>query len=150
MLFDKQVILFDQEMPDWEAALSTLAIQLEEVGAVTSEYLAAIIQREKQFPTGLMTQTMGVAIPHTDADKVLEPQIAFMRLKTPVTFHQMGDNAKIKVKLIFMLALKQGQDQLTMLQKLMALFQNATAMDQLMAIQTNEELITVMKKAQII
>lgn len=150
MLFDKQIILFDQEMADQEMALTTLASQLEKAGLVTSDFTTAIIQREHQFPTGLLTQTMGVAIPHTDADKVIEPQIAFMRLKKPVIFHQMGDNQEIAVQMIFMLALKQGQYQLKMLQKLMALFQDSSAMHHLMTIRSNEELITLMQAAQII
>ena len=150
MLFDKQIILFDQEMANQERALTTLAQKLETAGLVTKDFSTAIIQREHQFPTGLLTQTMGVAIPHTDADKVIEPQIAFMRLKKPVIFHQMGDNQEIAVQMIFMLALKQGQDQLKMLQKLMALFQDASAMHHLITIRSSEELITLLQAAQII
>ena len=97
-----------------------------------------------------MTQTIGVAIPHTDPDKVIEPQIGFMSLKHPVTFHQMGDNAEIQVKLIFMLALKKSDDQLSMLQKLMALFQNQEAMDALQKIEQKNDFLDLMKKNEII
>ena len=93
MLFDKEVILFNQDASDNVSALTRLADSMYAKGVVTSEYRDALLKREESFSTGLMTQTIGVAIPHTDPDKVIEPQIGFMSLKHPVTFHQMGDNA---------------------------------------------------------
>lgn len=150
MLFDKEVILFNQDASDNVSALTRLADSMYAKGVVTSEYRDALLKREESFPTGLMTQTIGVAIPHTDPDKMIEPQIGFMSLKHPVTFHQMGDNAEIQVKLIFMLALKKSDDQLSMLQKLMALFQNQEAMDALQKIDQKNDFLDLMKKNEII
>ena len=150
MLFDKEVILFNQDASDNVSALTRLADSMYAKGVVTDEYKDALLKREESFPTGLMTQTIGVAIPHTDPDKVIEPQIGFMSLKHPVTFHQMGDNAEIQVKLIFMLALKKSDDQLSMLQKLMALFQNQEAMDALQSVDQKKDFLALMKKNGII
>lgn len=150
MLFDKKVVLFDQSASTNLDALTQLANHLHDAGVVTAEYKDAILKREASFPTGLMTQTGGVAIPHTDPDKVVEPQIGFMRLKEPVTFHQMGDNAEIKVNVLFMLALKKSDDQLSMLQKLMALFQNQEAMDAIQKVDSVDEFLDLMKENGII
>ena len=73
-----------------------------------------------------------------------------MRLKESITFHQMGDNTEIPVNMIFMLALKQSDSQLTMLQKLMALFQNQEAMNTLQSITSIDEFILVMERNGII
>ena len=62
----------------------------------------------------------------------------------------MGDNAEIQVKLIFMLALKKSDDQLSMLQKLMALFQNKEAMDALQSVDQKNDFLALMKKNEII
>ena len=145
MLFDKKVVSFDQSASSNTDALTKLANHLYDAGVVTDEYKDAILKREASFPTGLMTQTIGVAIPHCDPDKVIEPQIGFMRLKEPVTFHQMGDNAEIQVKVLFMLAVKKSDDQLTMLQKLMALFQNEEAMTAVQNVSTIDGFISLMK-----
>ncbi|WP_143786811.1 PTS sugar transporter subunit IIA, partial [Oenococcus oeni] len=67
MYFDKRVILFDQVFPNQISVLKTLTRFLEEKNCVKSSYQQAIINRESQFPTGLNTTTVGVAIPHTDA-----------------------------------------------------------------------------------
>ena len=144
------MILFDQDASSNTDALTQLANHLHDAGVVTSEYKDAILKREASFSTGLMTQTIGVAIPHCDPDKVVEPQIGFMRLKEPVTFHQMGDNAEIQVKVLFMLALKKSDDQLTMLQKLMALFQNQEAMDAVQKVTSVDEFIDLMKQNEIV
>lgn len=150
MLFDRQVILFDQKAPDAPTALSRLADRMHQAGVVDDRYRDAILTRESKFPTGLLTTTMGVAIPHTDADKVIEPQIGFMRLKEPVVFHQMGDNQEIEVRLIFMLALKKSADQLQMLQTLMELFQNQAAMDRLLRVTTADEVVEIMRENHVI
>ncbi|WP_270330013.1 PTS sugar transporter subunit IIA [Lapidilactobacillus dextrinicus] len=150
MLFDKEVILFDQSVTSNIDALTLLANQLNEVGSVNDQYKDAILKRESEFPTGLQTSSVGIAIPHTDADKVVEPQIGFMRLKNPVKFLQMGDNSEVQVKMIFMLALKQSEDQLTMLQTLMNLFQNEEAMSRLQELSSKKEFLEIMKQVGII
>ena len=49
-----------------------------------------------------------------------------------------------------MLALKKSDDQLTMLQKLMALFQNQEAMDAVQKVTSVDEFLTLMKNNEII
>ncbi|WP_180370401.1 PTS sugar transporter subunit IIA, partial [Oenococcus oeni] len=85
-------------------------------------------------------------IPHTDAKYVNETQIAFMSLSKPVEFKQMGDNAKVEAKFIFMLALDNPHKQPQMLQRLMALFQNEKAMKKLETIKDEKDFIEIMKK----
>ncbi|HJA24282.1 MAG TPA: PTS sugar transporter subunit IIA, partial [Candidatus Limosilactobacillus intestinavium] len=58
--------------------------------------------------------------------------------------------AEIQVKVLFMLALKKSDDQLTMLQKLMALFQNQEAMDAVQKVTSVDEFIDLMKQNEIV
>lgn len=150
MLFDKRVILLDWKASTCGEALATLANKLYKAGVVTDEYQVAILERESKFPTGLMTKTYGVAIPHCYPDKVITPQIGFMRLAQPVKFRQMGDNAEVEVRIVFMLALKKSDDQLKMLQTLMALFQNQELMDRLQMISSTADFVKIMQEAKII
>ena len=69
-----------------------------------------------------------------------------MRLKEPVIFKQMGDNADVSVKFIFMLALKKSEEQLTMLQNLMLLFQNQQVIKEIEQVSSKESFIALMKK----
>ncbi len=149
MYFDKDVILFDQSMTDQTTALTTLADALQKAGVVKPSFKEGILSREKQFPTGLLAPSMGVAIPHTDAVHVIKPQIGFLQLKEPVHFNQMGDNADVSAKLIFMLALNDPDLQLAMLQRLMGLFQNDDLMKKLTTISTTADFKDIMKQAEI-
>ncbi|MEK3857255.1 PTS sugar transporter subunit IIA [Cytobacillus sp. FSL H8-0458] len=126
MFFDKKITLFNLEACDRQDALRQMVNSLRAENLVAASFEQGILEREESFPTGLAVKPFGVAIPHTDADKVICPQIAFASLKNPVKFLVMGNNAQeeIDVSLIFMLALKNPADQLTMLQRLMEILQD--------------------------
>lgn len=62
----------------------------------------------------------------------------------------MGDNAEIQVKLMLHARTQSRSDQLSMLQKLMALFQNQEAMDTLQKIDQKNDFLDLMKKNEII
>ncbi|MCL6572483.1 MAG: PTS sugar transporter subunit IIA [Bacillus sp. (in: Bacteria)] len=125
MFFDRKITFFDLEVNDRQDALQKMAESLYTANLVHASFHQGILEREETFPTGLSVIPYGVAIPHTDADKVITPQIAFASLKKPVKFRMMGNGKEeIEVSLIFMLALKKAEDQLIMLQRLMDIFQD--------------------------
>ena len=71
----------------------------------------------------------GVAIPHTDVEHVNTPAVCIVRLKKPVDFVIMGDDTEtVSVDCIFMLAMKEAHAQLTLLQNLMGILQDADAL----------------------
>ncbi|WP_158176459.1 PTS sugar transporter subunit IIA [Heyndrickxia camelliae] len=127
MFFNKKITFFNLEVSTREEVLKKMADKLYEAQLVEPTFYKGILDREEVFPTGLSVVPYGIAIPHTDADKVKVPQIAFASLKTPVKFKQMGNqDSDVEVSLVFMLALKKAEDQINMLQKLMDVFQNET------------------------
>ena len=148
MLSDK-IVLLDESASNDQEVLAKLADRLIESGAVKPSYKPAILQREVDFPTGLATDKIGIAIPHTDAEHVNYDQIGVLRLRDPVTFLQMGDGEEIPVKFVFMLALKEAHAQLGMLQTLVALIQNETKIQQLLLAKNAEEIIETLKSAGI-
>lgn len=148
-MFDEQVVLLDIAPKDRTAALSMVADELIRKDIVKASYEPAIIQREKDFPTGLNAPSIGVAIPHTDAVHVNKPQIAVARLAEPVSFLQMGDGANVDVRLLFMLALKEPHAQLATLQKLMALIQDEAAVKDLLAAATPSDVIRILSNHQL-
>lgn len=149
-MFDEKVILLDLDTIDWRSALNKVANVLITKKIVKTSYKQAIVEREEKFATGLLTQVIGVAIPHTDAKYVNKDQIAFARLKNPVRFKQMGDESTIEVKLIFMLALKEAHTQLATLQKLMVLFQNESLIKRLLLAPDNATVIDIFHDADLI
>ena len=150
MLFDEEIVIFKFLANSKEHALKTLSDCFLEKDLVTPDFYDGIITRESNYPTGLFVNETGVAIPHTDGDKVKRSQIGFMSLSKPVKFMDMADkNKSIDVKLIFMLALKEANEQLTTLQKLIDLFQNKNLIGQLKECTSIEEFKNIMTEAGI-
>ncbi|MFB1050010.1 PTS sugar transporter subunit IIA [Paraliobacillus sp. JSM ZJ581] len=152
MLFDKEIILLQKEkVYDKEEALEELAQCFKNEGLVTDEFISGVLNREKEFPTGLYVNDVGVAIPHTDSDKVRSSQIGFMSLKHPVDFQAMdGSEEIIPVQLIFMLGLKEAHEQLDILQKLMGLIQKKSVLDELLDCSNKADYLNIIKSEELI
>ena len=141
-MFNSKLILTDIEVPNRDAALTKLAGVLLEHNLVTPSFPQAIIKREEIYPTGLHTDLIDVAIPHTDKEYVIEPSVAVATLKAPVSFQQMGTPEEtVYPKLIMMLAIKDPKRQLGLLKNIMALLQDD---------QRLEALATATDKAKIV
>lgn len=125
LVFDESVILLDVEGQTKEAVLETVAQNLVDRGLVKKSFIQAILKRESEFATGLPTAGVSVAIPHTDVEHVNEKTISVAVLKNPVDFVIMGDDSETTpVQIVFMLAMDEAHSQLTLLQKLMQIFQD--------------------------
>ncbi|EIJ77976.1 putative PTS IIA-like nitrogen-regulatory protein PtsN [Bacillus methanolicus PB1] len=123
--FDESLILKDIDVNSREELLRTMAANLFSKGLVKESFIDAVIEREKTFPTGLPTNRISVAIPHTDSEHVNKKAISIAILKEPVKFGVMGEmDADTPVQIVFMLAIDEKDSHLVVLQKLMELFQN--------------------------
>lgn len=125
---NEDLVLMEVDAKDKFDLLRQAAQCLQTHGYVKESYADAVIEREKVFATGLPT-VMGVAIPHTDVEHVNTPAVCIVRLKKPVDFVIMGDDTEtVSVDCIFMLAMKEAHAQLTLLQNLMGILQDADAL----------------------
>lgn len=125
MRLDETLILKDVEANTSEEVIRLMAGNLYEKGIVKESYIEAIVEREKNYATGLPTKSCSVAIPHTDKEHVNEKAISIALLKEPVDFVIMGEVSETTpVKLVFMLAMDESHTQLELLQRLMQIFQD--------------------------
>ena len=113
-------------------ALEKIATHGYEQGFVEQSWLAAVVDREKEFPTGLPTP-IPVAIPHTDSTHVKTNGIGFFRLVRPVSFGEMGSIAgNIDVSIIIPLLITDPKDQVDLLTSVINAVQDADFMNKLM------------------
>ncbi|WP_010097381.1 PTS sugar transporter subunit IIA [Ornithinibacillus scapharcae] len=125
LVFDESVILLNVKGETKETVLENIARNLVDKGLVKESFISAILKRESEFATGLPTAGVSVAIPHTDVEHVNQATISVAVLEHPVNFVIMGDDSETTpVQLIFMLAMDEAHSQLTLLQKLMKIFQD--------------------------
>lgn len=116
-----------------EELIAAMGSMLQEKGFVKPSYVQALLDREHEFPTGIVAAGVNVAIPHSDASHVLKTTTAVCVLKEPVPFHVMGgaEDEIIDVSIIFMLAINNPQDHLAFLQQLLGLFASEEIMQKI-------------------
>lgn len=113
--------------------LGQMADEMYKEGYVTELYHDAVIKREEDYPTGLPTGIINVAIPHTEAEYVKEAAICLGILDKAVTFKVMGtEEETVEVSLIFMLAIKHKEDHLGVLQRLVTICQTQDILSKLL------------------
>ena len=116
-----------------------------ELGYVHDTFFNKIIEREKNFPTGLQLEKMGIAIPHTDAECIKKEFVAIVTTE-PISFVSMEDfNQSVAAEIAFVLGLKEPHAQLEMLQSLMSLLQNSELLAQIRNAPSADGIITIVK-----
>ena len=134
LVFNESLIIKLEGLSTNEEALSLMANHLYDKGYVKESYKDAILNRESEFPTGLFTGAINVAIPHADVNFVKEASIAVGILKNPIKFRAMDDPDKeIEVRLIIMLALKEAHGHIQMLQKVVSLIKNQDSIKEILS-----------------
>jgi PTS system galactitol-specific IIA component len=145
-ILDNQNVLLGIEATDQWEAIRILGNQMVENGFIEEAYIDAVIERETQYPTGLPTEGVKVAIPHANANHVIKSTIGVMTLIKPVTFRSMGDaTEKLDVEVIFLLANADQMDQPESLQRLMQCFSEEEALIKMKESTTTDEILMVLQ-----
>lgn len=120
-----------EDVKTYADAIFIAGQKLVEKKAIDSAYIDACIDRETDFPTGLLLANgKGVAIPHGNSDFVNNDSISVVRVPNKVEFGRMEDKSlKVDCSLIFNLALSSGQQHVSILRKIIRLIQEDGFLD---------------------
>lgn len=145
---DEKLIFVNLEVETNEEVFEIMGGKLIEEGRCEKTYIQALKDREKVFPTGVLVQDTGVAIPHTDPEHVKQSSIAIATLKDPVKFYHMGTNpeegVEVEVSFVIMLAIA-GREHLDVLQKAIQLIQDQEVLQKLIKAENAKEIIEIVK-----
>jgi len=121
-------ILVNMAAADAFSAIHGLNEVLVRTGHTLPEFGVDACEREKTFPTGLPTLPVAIAIPHADPDHVSASAVGIASLQSPVSFAQMGTDGTtvLAVHALFLLAIKEREKQVEMIQQLMSVIQDQT------------------------
>ena len=124
-------ILVGVQARDAQDVIYKLTAALVESGQVSPAFGEDTWAREQSFPTGLPTQPLAVAIPHADPDHVERSSVAIGILTSPVRFAQMGTDGTtmLDVRIVFLLAIKEREKQVEMIQQLVTLIQTGSLLE---------------------
>ena len=151
--FFSKDLVFCLEADNQEQLFDQVATLLEEKKVVTDTYRSALIEREKMFPTGLDMEFLGkdlpnVAIPHTDIIHNLTENIVVVRLKNPVTFHNMiAPDKEVEVSLLFFIINNSSSSQTNILAHLMDFFTTNGNLENMSKLENEEDLYRYITEA---
>jgi len=125
-MLDRDLTFWDLEADSDVDAIAFLADALRQKGIVKDSFKSAVIEREKAAPTGLETERIGIAMPHTTEEHVNRKGLAVGFLKRPVAFRAMGMPEKeVDTEIVFLLALTDPHGHIEFLQELAAAFERS-------------------------
>lgn len=147
-LFKPELVFFDFEATDRFDFFKKMEASLKEMGYIKDSWYDAIVEREKNFATGLQFETIAVALPHVDPEHLIKPYIAVIKPKKPIVFEGMaGIGGEIPAELIVNLGLTEhAEGQVAVLQALMGVFLEADAVKDIMAQDTPEGMVATMRR----
>ena len=141
IIISEDLVLVNETVQSSEEIIRKLGKLLLEEKYVKDSFVEAVLDREKIFPTGLQTTTIGFAIPHTDAEHVLKSTVAIATLKSPVTFMAMGSpEDEISVSIVMILAISDPKKVIDTLTKVISILQNEATIDELINATTKLEI----------
>lgn len=128
--------------------LAYLAEKLYKQKYVKKEYIKAIQEREKEYPTGLPSTLPAVAIPHANFEMVKKTTLAIATLKNPVDFHNMENNQEtLPIKIVIMMAIGEPHGQVEMLQKIVGIIQNEPLRQAMVSATSDNQLLMLLQEA---
>jgi PTS system galactitol-specific IIA component len=141
-------IIDNLEAATKEEALNIMANFLLSRAYVKDTFPAAILERERLYPSGLPMEGHKIAIPHTDAEHVNQSVILFARLAMPLEFASMGDpDEKLQVQLISMFALAEKKQIGFMLETLITTYSDNAVLDAILKAPSAKEIYKILYKA---
>lgn len=145
--FTEELVYLDLQFDNNESLLSHFSKEFSDKGLVKPSFESNIISREAEYPTGIQTETIGVAIPHTDPENIIEPFVAVIRPTSPVKFEPMGmADGTVEASLIFILGVKNDGGQVQMLQGIMNLLMNNDAVNSILEEKDKSKIIDIIVK----
>ncbi|MHC5228544.1 PTS sugar transporter subunit IIA [Enterococcus sp. LJL99] len=140
-MFNINLIDLNVSKSDQLDIFNSIYQELRKKEYVDDHYLESLISREERFPTGLITQNMNIALPHTDPQVIKKPFVFICRLNAPIKFKQMGDNQEMDVQNLFFLGIKNPREQVGLLQAFMNLFMDSDFVSSFKKMDSKKEII---------
>lgn len=146
MLLEKDLIFINKSFENRNKIFEYLNSVLLEKKYVKDSFLDGIIKREENYPTGLQTPVCGIAIPHTDSEHINEEKLLILTLDEPVEFENMDGSSNVDVKIVIMMLIKGGDNQIYMLQRLFSMFLENNKIEIIKNATNKEDVIGIMNE----
>ena len=142
---NEALIVLDADVETAEDCIRLAGEMFEKNGYVNTGYADAVVEREKEYPTGLPGKGINIAIPHTNNQLVNEPAVGVIIPKKAVTFSMMGmKENKLECEVILPLVVKDSHQQIGMLKKMMSIIQDGELLKRLRDSKDKTEILSLL------
>jgi len=139
------LVLVDCEAETDEEVITLLSDLARSRNYVSEIFKEKILEREREFPTGLPTE-VPVAIPHVH-DGCLESFFSVATLKKPVAFQSMdGAEDPVMTRIVFLFGITDPSHQTEVLKRFCSVFQNAALLRGYLEIKDRMQLLERLKE----
>lgn len=144
-MLNRDLIITNLSFASAEEAIRFGGKLLYEKGYVEERYIESVLEREKVYPTGLPTDPVPIAIPHTNSDCVIKSSMCMMILDEPLKFYQMGDlETPVMAKIVMMLAVGSAEGHLEFLSELLTILSEYSLLEQISQTPSADEIYDIL------
>lgn len=146
-MIDKQLIVLGKNFSDYREAIRYGGELLYQSGYVKSTYTESVLEREEEFPTGIPTYPIPMAIPHTSSEHVNQSMFCMIVFNHPVDFRQMGNTDEtVSAEIMMMLAIDGSEEHLEFLSGVMGIFSEGSVMERIRFAKSKEDVCNVLSE----
>jgi len=145
-MLQQDLIFLNIDAEDRVDLYQQVANRLLALGYVKDSYELALNNREDEFPTGIVSDYISIALPHANPENINKPFVCVVTTKKPVQLLQMGYNTEEQAKTFFFLGITHPDDQLMLLQQFMALIQDQEFVETFNNISDSSEMFNYLAK----
>ncbi len=146
-MVEKDLILINDQSETQDELFKKVSELLMKKNIVKKSYYNALLEREAVFPTGINTEPINVAIPHTDNKHIKKASLMVVKMDEPITFKQMDDqNREVNVEVLFFLLIDEKEKQSKFLSKLIMAFQNSDFLKSIKKSNDKDEILNLVKE----
>ena len=147
MNVNEKYVLFDDTSKSQKELFEKVEVLLQKEGVVKEGFGKALLEREKNYPTGIGLNGFNIAMCHTDPEYSLQNEVMLIKLEDSLDFVSMETQEFIPVNYVFILVLKDGGNHLEILQKLALIMQDKSEMEKIVNAKNKVELSEVINEA---
>lgn len=143
------LIFLNLKAADNKEVLQIMGDAMIQEGYGEEGFTEALLEREKDYPTGLDVDGIGVAIPHTDAEHVKKEGISIAVLDQPIAFDAMGeDDCQVPVKIVIMFTVAGKDKHIDRLLQILDMIKDEQILKGLLEATNKEEIRTAIQKRE--
>ncbi|WP_312853882.1 PTS sugar transporter subunit IIA [Thermoactinomyces mirandus] len=150
----REELIFMTDLQTQEEVFAYIGDTLLQKGLVKKGFTESILEREKNYPTGLDLNPVAddmpnVAIPHTETEYCNDKAVVFVKLDRNIPFRNMIEpDRELTVKYLFFIVNHEKNSQTNILSELIEFMTNREHMKKLESLKGKKEIYDFLTSAQ--